>query len=190
MSRRKLSFINGERSNSFVGTEEYVSPEVVRGDGHEFAVDWWSLGILTYELFYGTTPFKGKNRKETFRNVLMKEPEFLGKPSPLTDLIGRLLEKDPTKRLGYLGGACEIKEHVFFEGVGWELLTEVLRPPFIPSRDEDDLAEKVRQGGVDIREYFESLYSPPPPPPQRSMSPEPFPSPSSDHRRDVSFSEY
>lgn len=190
VSRRKLSFINGERSNSFVGTEEYVSPEVVRGDGHEFAVDWWSLGILTYELFYGTTPFKGKNRKETFRNVLMKEPEFLGKPSPLTDLIGRLLEKDPTKRLGYLGGACEIKEHVFFEGVGWELLTEVLRPPFIPSRDEDDLAEKVRQGGVDIREYFESLYSPPPPPPQRSMSPEPFPSPSSDHRRDVSFSEY
>lgn len=184
VTRRKLSFVNGERSNSFVGTEEYVSPEVVRGDGHEFAVDWWALGILTYEMLYGTTPFKGKNRKETFRNILMKEPEFIGKRTPLTDLIGRLLEKDPTKRLGYMRGACEIKEHVFFKGVQWDLLTEVLRPPFIPSKDDNDFAGKVTDGGVDIRQYFENLKAPPPP----SMPPSPLPSP--DHRRNVSFSEY
>ncbi|KAL3609157.1 hypothetical protein D5086_000177 [Populus alba] len=98
VSRRKLSFNNGERSNSFVGTEEYVSPEVVRGDGHEFAVDWWALGILSFEMLYGTTPFVGKNRKETFRNVLIKKPEFIGKRNELTDLIERLLEKDPTQR--------------------------------------------------------------------------------------------
>ncbi|KAL3599707.1 hypothetical protein D5086_007625 [Populus alba] len=98
VSRRKLSFNNGERSNSFVGTEEYISPEVVRGDGHEFAVDWWALGILSYEMLYGTTPFKGKDRKETFRNVLLKKPEFVGKRNDLTDLIERLLEKDPTQR--------------------------------------------------------------------------------------------
>ncbi|XP_062008285.1 serine/threonine-protein kinase UCNL-like [Rosa rugosa] len=74
---RKPSFSdNGERANSFVGTEEYVSPEVVRGEGHEFTVDWWALGILTYECLYGTTPFKGKSRKETFRNVLTKTPEL------------------------------------------------------------------------------------------------------------------
>ncbi|XP_004507107.1 serine/threonine-protein kinase UCN [Cicer arietinum] len=189
VSRRKLSFSNGERSNSFVGTEEYVSPEVVRGDGHEFAVDWWALGILTYEMLYGTTPFKGKNRKETFRNVLTKSPEFVGKSSKLTDLIEKLLEKDPMKRLGYTRGAAEIKEHEFFRGVHWELLTEVVRPPFIPSRDDGmgELSpEKIFNGtgGVDIRDYFQRLKLPP------SLPPSPLPSSSSKFRRNVSLSEF
>ncbi|CAI8616646.1 unnamed protein product [Vicia faba] len=169
VSRRKQSFSNGERSNSFVGTEEYVSPEVVQGDGHEFAVDWWALGILTYEMLYGRTPFKGKNRKETFRNVLTKPPEFIGKRTELTDLIGRLLEKDPTKRLGYSRGAIEIKEHGFFRGVNWEMLTKVVRPPFIPGRD--DINGELPsgkfyegKGGVDIRDYFQRLKSPSPMP--------------------------
>ncbi|CAL0324036.1 unnamed protein product [Lupinus luteus] len=152
VTRRK----SGERSNSFVGTEEYVSPEVVSGEGHEFAVDWWALGVLSYEMLYGTTPFKGKNRKETYRNVLYKEPVFLGKKTALTDLIERLLEKDPVKRLGYVRGGSEIKEHEFFKGVKWDLLTEVVRPPFIPSRDAD-----VDGVGEDIRDYFQKLKSPP-----------------------------
>ncbi|KAG8495236.1 hypothetical protein CXB51_012795 [Gossypium anomalum] len=181
VSRRKPSFSNGERSNSFVGTEEYVSPEVVRGDGHEFAVDWWALGILTYEMLYGTTPFKGKSRKETFRNVLYKEPEFIGQRSDLTDLIQRLLHKDPRKRLGYHRGACEIKEHAFFKGVRWDLLTEVLRPPFIPSIEEGDLTER---GQIDIKKHYQSLKTP------LSMPPSPLPSPSSEHTRNVSFSEF
>ncbi|KAE8673627.1 Serine/threonine-protein kinase UCNL [Hibiscus syriacus] len=159
VNRRKLSFSNGERSNSFVGTEEYVSPEVVSGDGHEFAVDWWALGILSYEMLYGTTPFKGKNRKETFRN-------------------------DPKMRLGYHGGACEIKEHPFFEGVRWDRLTEVLRPPFIPSRDDGELTGKSTAGQIDIREYFHSLKAP------SSMPPSPLRSSSSKHRRSVSFTEF
>ncbi|XP_022756269.1 serine/threonine-protein kinase UCNL-like [Durio zibethinus] len=184
VSRRKLSFSDGERSNSFVGTEEYVSPEVIRGEGHEFAVDWWALGILTYEMLYGTTPFKGKNRKKTFRNVLTKEPELKGQPNALTDLIGRLLQKDPKKRLGYHRGVCEIKEHPFFKGVRWDLLTEVLRPPFIPSGDDADLKEKVTPGKIDIREYFLSLKSP------SSMPPSPLPSPSIELKRNVSFMEY
>ncbi|GMY16328.1 serine/threonine-protein kinase UCN-like [Fagus crenata] len=183
VSRRKPSFSNGERSNSFVGTEEYVAPEVVRGDGHEFAVDWWALGVLTYEMLYGTTPFKGKNRKETFRNVMAKEPEFIGKPTALTDLIGRLLEKDPTRRLGYLRGATEIKEHVFFRGVRWDLLNEVSRPPYIPSRDDGDLTKQLK-AEFDIREYFHKLRSPP------SLPPSPLPSPSSDRHRNLSLAEF
>ncbi|KAK8499322.1 hypothetical protein V6N13_010634 [Hibiscus sabdariffa] len=183
VSRRKLSFSNGERSNSFVGTEEYVSPEVIRGDGHEFAVDWWALGILAYEMLYGTTPFKGKSRKETFRNVLYKEPEFMGPRNSLTDLIRRLLEKDPTKRLGYHRGACEIKEHTFFKGVRWELLTEVSRPPFIPStEDDDDSTEKVMAEQINIREYYESLKTP--------VSTTESALPSSEHRGNDSFMEY
>lgn len=186
VSRRKTSFSAGERSNSFVGTEEYVSPEVVRGDGHEFAVDWWALGILTYEMHYGTTPFKGKNRKETFGNVLMKPPEFIGKRSALTDLIGRLLEKDPTKRLGYNHGACEIKRHEFFRGVKWDLLTEVLRPPFLPSLEDDDLTAKLTPSGSNIREYFDRQAVT-----SLSLPSSPLSSPSIEgHRYNISLTEF
>uniref|UniRef100_A0A2P2IJM1 non-specific serine/threonine protein kinase n=1 Tax=Rhizophora mucronata TaxID=61149 RepID=A0A2P2IJM1_RHIMU len=135
-------------------------------------------------MMYGTTPFKGKNRKETFRNVLMKQPEFVGKRNDLTDLIERLLEKDPTKRLGYQRGACEIKEHKFFRGVRWDLLTEVLRPPFIPSQDDEPvLTDNVTAGGVDIREYFQHLRVPPPPP-------SPLQSPSWEFKMKISFTEF
>ncbi|KAL8099531.1 serine/threonine-protein kinase UCN [Apium graveolens] len=159
VSRRKLSLTsNGERANSFVGTEEYISPEVVRGDGHEFAVDWWALGVLAFEMLYGTTPFRGKNKKDTFRRIVMMQPEFIGRQSTLTDLIGKLLEKEPTRRLGYRRGACEIKEHPFFHGLRWDLLTELSRPPFLPSKVLPGLKERKN---VDIREYFEKLRMPP-----------------------------
>ncbi|GAB4835182.1 hypothetical protein Ancab_000091 [Ancistrocladus abbreviatus] len=163
VSRRKMSFVAFERSNSFVGTEEYVAPEMVRGDGHEFAVDWWALGVLAYEMLYGKTPFRGKNRKETFRNVLMKRPEFMGKRTALMDLIERLLDKNPTKRLGYYGGASQIKEHEFFRGLKWELLSEVIRPPFVPPTEEEYLAEKLTAGGFDVRDYFQKMRAPPSP---------------------------
>lgn len=71
------------RTNSFVGTEEYIAPEVIKGCGHTSAVDWWTLGILIYEMLYGTTPFKGKNRNATFANILREEvsfPEHVGAP--------------------------------------------------------------------------------------------------------------
>lgn len=64
------------RTNSFVGTEEYIAPEVIKGCGHTSAVDWWTLGILIYEMLFGTTPFKGKNRNATFANILRDEPGF------------------------------------------------------------------------------------------------------------------
>ncbi|KAG1363860.1 serine/threonine-protein kinase UCN [Cocos nucifera] len=172
VSRRRpgiSGFVAGdafERSHSFVGTEEYVSPEVVRGDGHEFAVDWWALGILTYEMAYGRTPFRGRNRKETFRNVLTCQPEFSGRLSTdLTDLISRLLAKDPARRLGYAGGAEEVKAHPFFRGVQWDLLADVNRPPFLPPLE--DLEEVVLTPGsdktataavwFDVRDYFKRL---------------------------------
>jgi protein-serine/threonine kinase len=71
------------RTNSFVGTEEYIAPEVIKGSGHTSAVDWWTLGILIYEMLYGTTPFKGKNRNATFANILREDipfPDHVGAP--------------------------------------------------------------------------------------------------------------
>lgn len=73
----QLLVLSGEpqlRTNSFVGTEEYLSPEVIQGNSHGAAVDWWSLGILIYELIYGTTPFKGQRRSETFSNIVKVWP--------------------------------------------------------------------------------------------------------------------
>ncbi|KAL5983264.1 hypothetical protein ACLOJK_017348 [Asimina triloba] len=183
--RRTAVFASGERSNSFVGTEEYVSPEVVRGDGHEFAVDWWALGILIYEMAYGRTPFRGKTRKETFRNVLTRLPELVGKRTALTNLIERLLEKDPTRRLGFDGGPAEIKQHEFFRGVQWDLLPEVARPPFIATSD-DDGAGRTTTPPFKIRDYFqkqrEEMFSPPASPLQQS--------PRTQRRKNVSWTEF
>lgn len=152
-SSRVSPVTRGERSKSFVGTEEYLAPEMVRGSGHEFAVDWWALGILAYEMLYGTTPFRGKNRKETYGRILMMQPKFNGKTTSLTDFISRLLEKDPTRRLGYRTGAREIKEHPFFGGLRWDDLTEVVRPPYLPSRDNVELTGEML--GMNIKEYFQ-----------------------------------
>ncbi|KAF5726560.1 putative AGC [Tripterygium wilfordii] len=121
-----------EKSNSFVGTEEYVAPEIVSGNGHDFAVDWWSLGVVLYEMLYGTTPFKSSNRNDTFCRILKKQPDLVGEATPLRDLIRKLLEKDPNQRIGLDG----IKAHDFFRGVDWDSVLQISRPPYIPLNEE------------------------------------------------------
>ncbi|KAG6498639.1 hypothetical protein ZIOFF_038360 [Zingiber officinale] len=112
-------------SNSFVGTEEYIAPEIITGAGHTSAVDWWALGILLYEMLYGYTPFRGKTRQKTFANVLHKDLRFPGSISvslPAKQLIYRLLHRDPRNRLGSCHGANEVKQHPFFSGINWALV--------------------------------------------------------------------
>nr|AML77445.1 putative LOV domain-containing protein [Portulaca pilosa] len=118
-------------SNSFVGTEEYIAPEIITGAGHTSAVDWWALGILLYEMLYSYTPFRGKTRQRTFTNVLQKDVKFPTSKQVslhLKQLIYRLLQKDPKKRLGSSEGANEIKRHPFFRGVNWALV-RCMKPP-------------------------------------------------------------
>ncbi|XP_057540265.1 serine/threonine-protein kinase WAG1-like [Amaranthus tricolor] len=125
----------GAFSKSCVGTHEYLAPELVNGNGHGNAVDWWAFGVLIYELIYGTTPFKGVNKETTLRNIAssrdMKfnaltedDKEMLA----VKDLIEKLLIKDPSKRMGSTRGAAEIKKHPFFNGVKWALIRSY-RPP-------------------------------------------------------------
>lgn len=128
------------RSMSFVGTHEYLAPEIVSGEGHGSAVDWWTLGIFIYELFYGVTPFRGMDHEITLANIVARALEFPKEPvmpGPAKDLIAQLLAKDPVRRMGSTMGASAIKSHPFFQGVNWALL-RCNRPPFIPpafSRD-------------------------------------------------------
>uniref|UniRef100_A0A126X439 non-specific serine/threonine protein kinase n=1 Tax=Woodsia scopulina TaxID=1498956 RepID=A0A126X439_9MONI len=119
-------------SNSFVGTEEYIAPEVITGAGHSSAVDWWAIGILLYEMLYGRTPFRGKNRQKTFANVLHKDLTFPSSiPASLAarQLINGLLHRDPANRLGSATGAYEIKQHAFFRGINWPLIRDMVPPP-------------------------------------------------------------
>lgn len=125
------------RTNSFVGTEEYIAPEVIRGEGHTSAVDWWTLGILIYEMLYGITPFKGKTRNATFGNVLMQDvvfPDgngFQTISSSCKSIIRKLLIKDENKRLGSRAGASDVKAHPFFKNTRWALLRN-RTPPMVP----------------------------------------------------------
>ncbi|KAE9456588.1 hypothetical protein C3L33_11441, partial [Rhododendron williamsianum] len=122
------------RSMSFVGTHEYLAPEIVRGEGHGSAVDWWTFGVFLYELLHGTTPFKGAGNRATLFNVVgqpLRFPETPQVSSMARDLIRGLLVKEPHKRIAYKRGATEIKQHPFFEGVNWALVRSAI-PPHIP----------------------------------------------------------
>lgn len=122
------------RSNSFVGTHEYLAPEIIKGEGHGSAVDWWTLGVFIYELLYGKTPFKGAGNEDTLSNVVSQCLNFPASPTVSShgrDLIRRLLQKEPENRLGSEKGAAEIKQHPFFEGLNWALI-RCAAPPELP----------------------------------------------------------
>ncbi|KAJ1290098.1 hypothetical protein BS78_02G216600 [Paspalum vaginatum] len=132
------------RSMSFVGTHEYLAPEIIKGEGHGSAVDWWTFGIFLYELLFGKTPFKGSGNRATLFNVVGQPLRFPESPIvsfSARDMIRGLLVKDPQHRLGFKRGATEIKQHPFFEGVNWALI-RCASPPDIPKPVELDCRPK------------------------------------------------
>ncbi|MED6193434.1 Serine/threonine-protein kinase d6pkl2 [Stylosanthes scabra] len=129
------------RSMSFVGTHEYLAPEIIKGEGHGSAVDWWTFGIFLHELLYGKTPFKGSGNRATLFNVVGQQLKFPESPATSyasRDLIRGLLVKEPQHRLGVKRGATEIKQHPFFEGVNWALI-RCSTPPEVPRPVEAEL---------------------------------------------------
>ncbi|KAI5118560.1 hypothetical protein M0805_002940 [Coniferiporia weirii] len=123
------------RTNSFVGTEEYIAPEVIENLGHTSAVDWWTLGILIYEMIYATTPFKGQSRSKTFQNILEHPVGFPEQPKVTSagkDIVNRLLDKSEARRLGSQSGASQVKQHKWFAKMNWGLLRN-MTPPIVPA---------------------------------------------------------
>ncbi|KAK1274221.1 Protein kinase G11A [Acorus gramineus] len=137
------------RSMSFVGTHEYLAPEIIKGEGHGSAVDWWTFGIFLHELLYGKTPFKGSGNRATLFNVVGQQLRFPDSPATSyssRDLIRGLLVKEPQHRLGVKRGATEIKQHPFFEGVNWALI-RCGTPPEVPRLVEAELNGKFGAAG-------------------------------------------
>ncbi|CAN6449279.1 unnamed protein product [Victoria cruziana] len=134
------------RSMSFVGTHEYLAPEIIKGEGHGSAVDWWTFGIFLYELLFGKTPFKGSGNRATLFNVVGQPLRFPESPTvsfAARDLIRGLLVKEPQHRLAYRRGATEVKQHPFFQSVNWALI-RCASPPDIPRPFEMDLPPRVQ----------------------------------------------
>ena len=130
-----------EKAMSFCGTPEYLAPEVISMEGHDKNADWWSFGILLFEMLCGLPPFYVENLDrmyELIKNSPVKFPKKIKLKEETKDIIRKLLIKDPKERLGSQRGIEEIKEHPFFASLDFDLIEQKKIPaPFIPELENN-----------------------------------------------------
>lgn len=138
-----LAKVIKDRTYTICGTPEYMAPEMIRNAGQDKAVDYWALGVLIFEMLAGETPFVASDDIEIFNNICALRLSFprtrFNKVS--NDLVKKLLNPKPTKRLGNLkAGAEDIKNHPWFGSIDFAMLMRgELEPPFRPAlNDESD----------------------------------------------------
>jgi len=144
------------------GSAEYMSPEMLAGKGYCRAVDFYSLGVLIYELLVGHPPFQSEDQNQLTEKILNCSPKFPTSVSePARDLIRALMEKDPCARLGYANGFEEIKEHKWFSRIDWsKALRRELHPPYLPDMHEavgEACEDTTDESPMIMEELFESF---------------------------------
>ena len=130
-----------EKAMSFCGTPEYLAPEIITMEGHDKNADWWSFGILLFEMLCGLPPFYVENLDkmyELIKTSSVKFPKRINLSEDAKDIIRKLLEKNPKKRLGSQNGIEEIKNHPFFQSIDFNLIEQKkIKAPFIPELSSD-----------------------------------------------------
>jgi len=141
---------NKLKAFTICGTPEYLCPEILSGKGYDKTVDWWSLGVLIYEMIAGYSPFKNINKNKLDLSSYFKPIKYKNFSEDAESLISGLLQTDYTKRLGYgANDADDLKYHRFFIGINWEdVYNKKLNHSFKPTVN----------GPEDLR-YFDTMFT-------------------------------
>lgn len=142
-----------------VGTPDYLAPETILGlRGDDAAVDWWALGVITYEFLYGIPPFHDETPEKVFENILSGRFEwhddFIEMSNEAKDFIKRLLTLDPSDRLG-ANGADEVKTHPFFAGIDWDKVT-MTEAAFIPQVTDPESTDYFDPRGAVLQLFHDN----------------------------------
>ena len=157
-----------DKAYTVCGTPNYIAPEILTGNSYSKAVDWWSLGIVIYEMLAGNPPFYGENEQRIMQDIINSEVHM--KPyfsAEAKDLLKKLLRKNPAERLGVMKeGVAGLKKHPFYASIDWnKLWQKALAAPFNSHSQKDDSTEtmenSLHQRGLDSpyhpkQSYFDS----------------------------------
>ncbi|KAL3521436.1 hypothetical protein ACH5RR_019585 [Cinchona calisaya] len=157
------------QKHSVVGTPDYLAPEILLGMGHGATADWWSVGVILFELLVGIPPFNAEHPQQIFNNILNRDIPWPKVPEEMNyeahDLIDKLLIENPVQRLGATGSK-EVKRHPFFKDINWDTLARQ-KAAFIPSAEPHDTSyfmsryiwnpeDENVHGGSDFDDMFDT----------------------------------
>lgn len=127
-----------DNSKEFCGTAEYLAPDFFNEQGYGREVDWWSLGVLAYEMICGCPPFYNPDRNKLFQDIRAAKVFFPNDISyEAVDFMKKIFVVDPKKRLGT--NVEEMKKHPFLKDINWDdILSKRIKPPFIPKNNSSE----------------------------------------------------
>eukprot|EP00746_Dinoflagellata_sp_MGD_P128872 gnl/MRDRNA2_/MRDRNA2_63156_c0_seq1.p1 gnl/MRDRNA2_/MRDRNA2_63156_c0~~gnl/MRDRNA2_/MRDRNA2_63156_c0_seq1.p1 ORF type:complete len:547 (+),score=101.68 gnl/MRDRNA2_/MRDRNA2_63156_c0_seq1:145-1785(+) len=153
------------RTYTKCGTPWNMAPEIFAGKGYSFPVDWWALGVIAYELLFGSPPFDGCNEKNISAKVLQCDPKYTGEDPEAEAFLQSILVADSAARLGGgLAGASEVTSHPWLSSLGqWEDVSKrKLKPPFVPQGIVPAMTAGMQQKAAAFdkegQSYFEGIF--------------------------------